>query len=251
MRTNKFFLILAIIGFMTASCKKEHTGTSSLSVRLTDAPGNYDAVLIDLVGVEITGNGGNAAQLNVNAGIYNLLSFANGLDTLIATGNLQAGDISQVRLILGTNNTVIVDSIAYPLSTPSAQQSGLKLQVHETFDAGIAYQLILDFDANQSIVQQGNGTYELKPVIRVISIAISGSIKGKIFPAVVPTTITASNGSISYSTNTDLNGDFLLQGAPAGSYSVTITHGGIFNPVTVNPVNVTTGAVTDMGLINL
>jgi hypothetical protein len=218
---------------------------------MKDAPGNYDVVFIDLVGVEITGSVGNATLLNVNPGVYNLLDFANGMDTLIASGNLQAGKIEQIRLILGNNNSVVVDSVSYPLSTPSTQQSGLKLQVHETFIAGVAYQLLLDFDAAQSIELQGNGSYQLKPVIRVIETAISGSIKGRVLPVGVQSTVTANNGAAFYSTITYVNGNFLLRGIPAGSYTVTILPPNPFSEVTVNNVSVITGAITDVGNINL
>lgn len=249
-------VMLSVFSLLIASCSKDDKsdtdpGTSSLSVRMTDAPANYNAVYIDLKGVEITGSAGNATLLNVNAGIYNLLTFSNGMDTLIATGNLMAGKVEQVRLILGDNNSVVVDSVSYPLSTPSAQQSGLKLQVHEEFLAGVAYQLLLDFDASQSIVQQGNGSYQLKPVIRVIDIAISGSIRGRVLPAGAQVTITANNGIQAYSTVADLNGYFLLRGVPAGSYTVAINPPAPFLVITLNNVSVTTGAVTDLGIINL
>jgi hypothetical protein len=249
-------IMLGLFSLLIVSCSKDdktdsNPGTAALSIRMTDAPGNYDAVFIDLKDVEITGSAGNATMLNVNPGIYNLLDFANGMDTLIATGTLQAGKIEQVRLILGDNNSVVVDSVSYPLSTPSAQQSGLKLQVHETFVAGVAYELLLDFDAAQSIVVQGNGSYQLKPVIRVIDIAISGSIKGRVLPAGAQSTITADNGMASYSTVSDLNGNFLLRGIPPGNYTVTITPQGPFTPVTLNNISVTLGAITDLGNINL
>jgi hypothetical protein len=256
MKIKQLAALLSLCVLLTASCSKDENnnstvGTSSLSIRMTDAPGNYDAVYIDLKSVEITGSAGNATLLNVNPGIYNLLDFANGADTLIASGNLQAGKIEQIRLILGSNNSVVVDSVSYPLSTPSAQQSGLKLHVHETFIAGVSYQLLLDFDAAQSIVVQGNGSYQLKPVIRVIETAISGSIKGRILPVGVQSTVTAGNGTASYSTVTDMNGNFLLQGVPAGSYTVTITPPSPYSVVTLNNVSVTTGAITNLGNINL
>jgi hypothetical protein len=255
-KAKQLLLSFILPALLAVSCSKdENTNstaeTSSVSIRMTDAPGNYDAVYIDLQGVEITGSAGNATLLNVHPGIYNLLDFANGVDTLIASGNLQAGKIEQVRLILGSNNSVVVDSVSYPLSTPSAQQSGLKLQVHETFIAGIAYQLLLDFDAAESIVAEGNGSYQLKPVLRVIETAISGSIKGRVLPVGVQSTVTANNGSASYSTVTDLNGNFLLQGVPAGTYTVTVTPPNPYLPVTLNTVSVTTGVITDVGDINL
>lgn len=233
------------------SCKKSSADSPySYSIRMTDAPGPFNAVFIDLQAVEITGNDGKAVQMNVNAGIYNLLNFSNGLDTLIATGSLNASTVQQIRLILGPNNSVVVNNISYPLSTPSADQSGLKLQVHQELQAGVNYQVLLDFDANESIVETGSGTYKLKPVIRTIETAISGSIKGKIFPAGILSFVSASS-SAAYSSNVNANGDFIIKGIPVGNYSVTITPALPYAPVTLNNVSVTTGVTTNLGIINL
>lgn len=254
---KKLILIsfVVMLGVMMNSCKKETTTTPTTSktpytVKLTDAPGPYTAVYIDLVGVEITGNNGQTVVLNVNAGIYNLLNFTNGVDTLIATGSLDLTTVEQIRLILGPNNTVEVDSVSYPLSTPSADQSGLKLQVHQNLIAGVAYSVTLDFDANQSIVETGNGTYKLKPVIRTIETAISGAIKGIISPVGTVATVSGTSGN-TYSTSANVDGEFLLMGLPAGTYSVTITPASPYNPVTQNNIIVTVGNTTDIGTIIL
>src|SRR5688572_19475173 len=164
-----FFSILALGAVIFTFCKKDEnkpvpSAPTPYYVRMTDAPGNFTEVNIDLQGVEITGQG-KTASLNVNPGIYNLLDFANGVDTLIATGSLNAAKVQQIRLILGSNNSVVVDSVSYPLTIPSGSESGLKIQVHQTLQAGVAYEVLLDFDANQSVVLNGNGGYHLKPVI--------------------------------------------------------------------------------------
>jgi hypothetical protein len=209
-------------------------------------------VYIDLQGVEITGDNGQTVLLNVHSGIYNLLNFSNGIDTLIATGSLEASGVQQIRLILGTNNSVVVNNVSYPLSTPSADQSGLKLQVHQTLQAGVMYYVLLDFDANKSIVETGNGTYKLKPVIRTIETPISGSIKGKISPAGALAFVTAtSSASLTYSSNVTSSGDFMLMGLPSGTYSVTITPVLPFAPVTRTNITVTTGVTTNIGTIAL
>lgn len=171
------FALVLMLGLSFVSCTKNTSTTSStLKVKMTDAPGPYSAVNIDLQGVEVTGTNNNTVILNANKGIYNLLDLANGKDTLLGTGSLNEGSVEQIRLILGSNNTVVINNVSYPLSTPSAEQSGLKLQVHQTLVSGVTYSILLDFDANQSIVETGNGTYKLKPVIRTIDTAISGSI---------------------------------------------------------------------------
>jgi hypothetical protein len=248
-------LTIVLLGFN--SCKKKKATAepdpvkpTPYYIRMTDAPAAYSAVNIDLQGVEITGNG-NTVMLNINPGIYNLLNFANGVDTLIATGSLTVDKVQQIRLILGPNNSVVVGGNTYSLSTPSAQQSGLKLQVHQDLQAGVAYYVLLDFDANQSVVTEGNGSYSLKPVIRTVESALSGSIKGQVVPSGVSTTITASSGTNIYSTVVNANGDFIITGIPAGSYSLTATPVSPHTTATLTNIGVTVGLTTNTGTIGI
>lgn len=244
-------LFLSLFVLVIASCDKDNNSDKAqLSVLMTDAPGVYDAVLIDLQRVEVTGDGADAIVLNTNADIYNLLDLTNGVNTLIATADMEPGTISQIRLILGPNNSVVVDGVSHPLSTPSAEQSGLKLQVHQTFEPGVAYAILLDFDANQSIVKKGNGEYQLKPVIRTIDMALSGSIKGSIKPAGTTSTITVTSDVLHYySTVSNSKGDFLVAGLPAGTYDIKVTPALPLLPVTIKGKTVTVGASTNVGII--
>jgi len=254
MKKLNVMLSIILLGIVMSACKKDTTTASNTypyAARMTDSPGPYKAVYIDLQGVEITGSDGNAVMINVHPGIYNLLNFSNGTDTLIATGTLGIDNIQQIRLILGPNNSIVVDSVTYPLSTPSAEQSGLKLQVHQTLQAGVLYTVLLDFDANQSIVLEGNGTYKLKPVIRTIETALSGAIKGKISQIGVAAVITVTKDSFSYSSNVNATGDFLVAGIPPGTYSITITPAFPLKTFTQNNIIVTTGITTNIGTITL
>jgi hypothetical protein len=242
---------------LVTACQKDNdestssTATTPVKVRMTDAPAAYDQVNVDIIGVEFKMNSNATVNLDVNPGVYNLLDFVNGADTLIASADVPSGELSQVRLILGPNNTIVVDGQPYPLETPSAMQSGLKLNVHSTLVPGVLYELLLDFDANESIVVEGNGTYKLKPVIRVVSVATSGSIRGTITPQLaLPATISATLDSNTYSTSTDATGNFLLRGLPAGTYSVTVTPEAPFPSTTIPNVSVTVGNLTDVGVIN-
>lgn len=239
----------SMVMLIPACNKDDNDEKAHLSIRMTDAPANYDAVMIDVQGVEIIGNSDKVYTLNTNTGIYNLLDYSNGLDTLIATGDLEAGKISQIRLILGTNNTVVVDGLVHPLSTPSAQQSGLKLKVNETFEAGVSYSILLDFDANQSIVATGNGEYQLKPVIRTINSALSGSIRGSVTPIGLLAVVTATSAGTAYSSVTNANGEFLISGLPAGVYSVTVSPNLPILPVTLTGKIVTVGTSTNIGIV--
>ena len=251
MKTIMQTLFLSLLIFGITSCDKNKSNDKAqLSVLMTDAPGTYDAVFIDLQSVEVIGVGGSVVILNTNSDIYNLFDLTNGVNTLIATSDLEPGTISQIRLILGPDNSVVVDGVSFPLSTPSAQQSGLKLQVHQTFEPGVAYSILLDFDAHQSIIEKGNGEYQLKPVIRAIDIAMSGSLKGNITPAGTFASITAtSDGLIFYSTVNNLAGDFLIAGLPAGTYDITVTPILPLGPVTITGKTVIVGVSTDVGII--
>ena len=247
-KINIIFSVL-LMGALMNSCDKNTEETSHVySVRLTDAPGPYSAVNIDLQGVEIMGSDGKAVTMNVNAGIYNLLNFTNGLDTLIARDTFEFTEVKQIRLILGSNNSVVVNGSTYPLSTPSAEQSGLKLQVNHTMQAGVNYEVLLDFDANKSIVETGNGTYKLKPVLRTIEIGVGGSIKGNITPIGLLASVSASS-SDTFSTNVNAKGEFLIKGLPAGTYSLTVTPVIPFLPITLNNIFVTTGNTASVGPI--
>jgi hypothetical protein len=86
------------------------------------------------------------------------------------------------------------------------------------------YTVLLDFDANKSIVKQGNGTYSLKPVIRTIEQAISVVlVKGKL-PVGTMAVVEASASGVSYTSNVNDNGDFMVMGLPPGTYKLRSHH---------------------------
>ncbi len=250
-------IALLFIGFASCSSdddSKNNEGNAKLAIRLTDAPGDYDAVFIDVKEVIIKyNNGQDDVVLGINAGIYDLLELTAGVNVLLFNDEVPAGNISQIRLVLGEENTIKVDGQILPLATPSAQQSGLKIQVNENLEPGILYEFMLDFDVDKSIVAQGNGEFSLKPVIRATTVAESGAISGKVLPAGMLTMVTAVNGPLEISTYTNLQGDFLLSAVPDGLYTVTIQAdlGLGIPPLVVDNVTVVQGEVTSMGEINL
>ena len=225
----KTLLVFTLI-FGLVSCSEEsnenqenQNGTARMSIQLTDAPGDYEAVFVDVESVVIKYNGNDNETFftDVNAGIYDLLELTGGVSVLLVDEEIPAGDISQIRLILGEDNTIVVDGETFSLDTPSAQQSGLKLQVNETLEDGIFYEFILDFDVDKSILQTGNGQYKLKPVLRATTVAQTGAIAGDVLPLGIQTMITADNGIDEISSFANAEGAFLISGVPEGTYTVT------------------------------
>ena len=76
-----------------------------------------------------------------------------------------------MRLILGQNNYAveIIDSVAvqHPLLLSSQDETGLKVNLNSEILANQTIVVTLDFDAGNSIIEQGTGEYRLKPVIKV------------------------------------------------------------------------------------
>jgi len=249
-----------ILGFFVFSlvwlgCSSEES-RSTLEVRLTDSPGDYQEINIDVQGVEIHHASGNQTSgwvaLDVKKGIYNVLVLANGLDTLLGSVSLPSGRISQMRLILGTNNTLKLNDEVKPLEIPSGKQTGLKVNLQTQMSAGVKYVITLDFDAARSIKNRGNGTFALKPVIRALSEATSGAIKGDVTPIEASPAIFALNGTDTVATAfADSLGHYLLRAVPPGTYKVTFEPKTGFTQKQVTDIAVTLGSTTDMGTIIL
>lgn len=158
-------IIVALVYLFVSSCGKDKETTSTLIVHLTDAPSAYNEVNVEVTGVEVHSNKEGWIQIPVADSIYNLLLLQDSANAVLDTTTIPAGIISQIRLILGSNNTLMKDSVVYPLLLSSEDESGLKLNIHQDLAAGQLYKIVLDFDAEKSIVDQGNGNYKLKPVI--------------------------------------------------------------------------------------
>lgn len=243
--------VIALL-FSIGSCQQDNAPVSyPYTIRLTDAPASvYQEVNIDVQGIEITGTSMVTTPEEVHPGVYNLLNYSNGESVLISSGSVEDGKIQQIRLILGTNNSVKINGEKIPLSTPSADQSGLKLQINATLRAGIQYGLMLDFDAYQSVVALGNGQYKLKPVIRVYTAATGGTIRGTTDPEFAGSQVTVSSTSgVPYTTTVSNSGAFMIQGLPVGTYDLTILSGS--KTGSKSDIAVTTGYVTDVGKITL
>ncbi|MGF7231199.1 DUF4382 domain-containing protein [Arachidicoccus sp.] len=255
---KKFFLFAFAFACLTwFSCSKSDTtsgsGNASAEFYLTDAPTTaYDAVNVDVQSVLIQSDQDTGwVALDIKAGIYNLMQLRNGVDTLLSRATLPAGNISQIRLVLGTNNSVVVNGQTYVLQTPSAMQSGLKFNFHQTLVANGSYKIWIDFDANKSVVQQGNGNYLLKPTIRAYSAETNGQIKGYVLPPLSTEAVLAINGTDTLSAVPASDGFFKFSGLAEGSYKIWFEPNIGFKDTTLTNVNVSFGQITDLGSTTL
>jgi hypothetical protein len=250
-------LVFLLFTLTLVSCsEKDSNEKARLEVRMTDAPAAFDAVYIDLKDVQINvtddADKGWQSLPGVHAGIYNLLDLVNDKDTLLVNADIPTGRLHQIRLVLGSNNSIVANGITIPLETPSAMQSGLKLNVQQDVTGGILYKMVLDFDAARSIVAAGNGKFVLKPVIRTVLNAVGGSIKGAVTPKTVTTAVYAINGTDTMTTFTDLNGAYLIKGVPAATYTMQYyPKDSTYKSQIKTGIIVTTGNVTVVDTVRL
>lgn len=170
-RISRFLMILICTIGILISCKKKEPDPGHWTVRMTDAPADYVKVNVDIIGMEVNHNNGGWINVPINTGIYNLLELQNNVNVVLANNvELPSGEISQMRLILGTNNSLVTITGTHELKVPSGSESGLKLNLDQTLLPNKTVEILLDFDANASVVDQGNGGYSLKPVLKIKSV---------------------------------------------------------------------------------
>ena len=267
MKKYQLFVLLFALTAGFVSCSKDddsgsaEEGTAHVAVKLTDAPGDYEGVYLDVEEVMIN----TSTEADAEAGWetiatrddepINLLDLTGGVTELLAEADLPAGYLSQIRLVLGENNYLVENGSTQQimLNTPSAEQSGLKLKIDQELEADAEYTFILDFDVDKSVVSTGSGSYNLKPVIRTSVEENSSSITGTVVADAEDVLVTATSLHAEVSAHTNADGNFELHGLPAGTYLITATPDDAsgLKVATVNNVEVEEGSTVNLDPIYL
>lgn len=160
------FITLVLLVF--AGCSSEKTGT--LSLKLTDAPTDLNiekaVITISQVAVHKAGADENESSWTTVVSepqVFDLITLVN-VSTLLGEKELGVGDYTQVRLSIDSA-VVTIDGQDFPLEVPSDK---LKLTKGFSIEEGKTTVLTLDFDAKESIKDNGNEDYKLNPVIKII-----------------------------------------------------------------------------------
>jgi hypothetical protein len=148
------------------------TGKGTLIIQMTDAPANetisHCNVTVSQVEVHMTAGGDNNSTtgwlvITNQSKTFDLISLKN-VTEFFASTNLSVGLYTQIRLQVAAC-TVTVNGTTYNATVPSGK---IKLNHPWTLKANATTTLTLDFDAEKSIHQQGNGDWKLQPVIGII-----------------------------------------------------------------------------------
>jgi hypothetical protein len=265
METFRICLLPTLLTLLLFAGCQDKDQIARLRITLVDDAGDYEKVNINIQGIAVHTNehasvddNGWIVFENSDVGVKDVLELTDGAELTLVDTDFPAGRISQVRLILGEkDNTLkmVGQEEEILLETPSLEQSGLKLLVHEMLKGGISYEFKLDFDAARSIVLTNEGKYILSPVMHVTTNVLSGAIKGNVLPAEEEIAIILlQNGEEKLSTYAKAGGtEFLFPDVPEGQYSIQLVPGNESGLIktTIDNVNVVLGEVTDIGEIEL
>ncbi len=241
------------------------SGTGVMRLSLTDAPAcGYDEVNVTIEKVRVhrsadapdSAAGWSEVVLNPALRV-DLLTLSNGVLAELGQTSLPAGRYTQLRLVLADNsasaplaNSVVpTGGTETALTTPSAQQSGLKLNVQMDVVANQVADFVIDFDACKSVVKRGNsGQYNLKPVISVTPLLSDAGLRvvGYVGTALAnaSTTVSLQQGGVPVkATVPQADGRFVLYPVPVGSYDLVIGAAGRVTAV-MTGVPVVTGSYT-------
>jgi hypothetical protein len=190
------------ISLMSCGGSDSPAATGTLNIKLTDAATPlYQAVYVTINEVHVhheTGGWETLTELDLPRTV-NLLELRNGVMLDLGIAELAAGHYNQMRLILedsegepdppdnnilgqlhpSFNYLIDANNDDFPLKVPSGGNTGIKLVNGFDIVADRANELVIDFDAHRSIVAKGNGSYGLKPTIKVLE-TVDNSVSGTV-----------------------------------------------------------------------
>ncbi len=249
-------------------------GSGTLAMSLTDAPTcGYSNVYVTITKLSVNQSSTASAtdagwiDIPVTAQRVDLVTLQNGVLAQLGQTPLPEGKYTQMRLLLADNASAtagqpIPNSIVptggseTALTTPSGQQTGLKLNVDIDVAANQLADFVVDFNVCKSIVTAGaSGKYLLKPVLSVTPHFVSG-VKGSVDASIatganamvmLETPGTAAQAPVVVkATSPDSSGNFLLEPVSPGTYDLVVTSSGHVTSV-VTGVIVTADTLTTVG----
>jgi Domain of unknown function (DUF4382) len=174
-------------------------GTGKVSIRLTDAPGDFISAVVTISRIELVGSGGTVV-LSDTPVTTDLLTLANDAVDLVTSAVVPVGNYGQLRFVI-TGGCIEVEQagggaliyastpgyeglpegavVAGTLKMPSFAESGLKVNLPGGFHVGTdSHVLLVDFDVAQSFGHEagGSGDWVMHPVVKAVELELSGAV---------------------------------------------------------------------------
>lgn len=222
MKVQSVFVSLGLI--FTSCALEEDEGFARIKMEVFDSPPPSGVEHIYLTITEVNVSKGEDAWTTLSQPEirFDFLELVNGATAVLVDDVIDPGTYQQLRLIVSDSNKIVIDGDSYPLFVPSGEQTGVKLNLHFTVDADELVEILVDFDASQSITWTP-GNYLLRPSFRAFKKVISGTMSGTVTDTsgsgIVNALVEASGSDDSFATVTDSLGSYTLV-VEEGSYDV-------------------------------
>lgn len=288
MKTNKLSLALATafvaFALIFSACSKTgvNANRDTVAVYMTDGPGEYDSVFIDITKVEVKvdttvykkedgrcdkdddrddhekrkDDYGYWVDLSFTPAIIDVLSLRNGVETKLGDANIEKGTVRKIRITLGSRNRVVKNGTSYPLELQNETNNLLYVKLynkhrHHAGRDSSNQKVWVDFDVARSIIER-DGKFYLKPVLRPFNEYTYASVYGKVLPLEAKAVVRISDGkAFNGVALPDKYGRFKLRGLEAGTYTVTVQGLAPYKDKTISNISVTNGKAIDLGIITL
>lgn len=177
---------LIVLSAMMAGCNGASTSasTGAMSLAVADTPvDSATSVTVAFTGVELQGGSGPATTFTFSSPKQiDLMATQNGNAASLLKGvTVPAGNYQWVSLMVDASKSSITlsDGTVHALIIPSGSQTGLKLVSGFTVAAGGQAEFTIDFDLRKAVTL-ANGSYILKPALRLINNQQVGTVSGAV-----------------------------------------------------------------------
>lgn len=230
--TKNTFLLLIPFFALTLSCLSDASNENRalVNIYLSDAPGDFDQVWLEITGAEVYAQSGNSAStsewfaldyipLSNNVNVSSLVA---GSQLILGRTELPLGKISQLKLLFGEEHFLIKDEARIPLSFENEQDKEVLVEVDYDLIGGNSYDIFLDIDLAKSIKSDAEnpGSFVFTPMVHSFVTGETAQISGKVSPVEAQPFVHAIIGEDTVSTLTDDSGNFLFRNLQAGEYKV-------------------------------
>ena len=170
--------LLAGLGLAGACTQAVQAKTGTILVRVTDAPGDVEAIWVTVSEVKVHKAGvdeedGEWITLGIVEDTFNLLELE-GLELTLVEDKVEAGKYTQLRMTIFIVEVTLEGEDGEPPITVEATIPSGELKFVRPFEleAGGIIALVVDFDAAESVVVTGNGQVIFKPVVKLAILAV-------------------------------------------------------------------------------
>jgi hypothetical protein len=263
MKMFKILSIALIASVALQSCKKDDdnnddngTPGTTMRVRMTDAPGNYAGMKLNITKVEAYLENTGWVTLDDSDQEVSVLTLTNGTERSMGfDATAQAGHYTSLRFTIGAGNTITTNdqsgNATHDLNWVGSSDNTVEVDIDRQLNANSQISVLVDFNVAQSVSQDLLGNYNMTPVITWIEDEKTG-VKGDLEGA-SQGVVTFTGGGNTYTTYMASDGKFMIKGMENGTYNMTFSgmHTGTntLDEMTMNGVVITNGQVNNLGTI--